>query len=194
MKYPLSCDTWGQEELDAIQRVVDSGRFTMGPEVEKFEKQFAEFFGVRHAKMVNSGSSANLLMMQSLRYSTDYPIRPLDGVIVPAVSWSTTFYPVCQAGFQLIFADVDKDTLNICPKSVRKILENNPDCARAILAVNLLGNPADLYELRQIANEYDLILLEDNCESLGSYLPDGEYCGTYGDIGTFSFVTRFELY
>ena len=69
MNYPLSCDTWGQEELDAIQRVVDSGRFTMGPEVEKFEKQFAEFFGVKHAKMVNSGSSANLLMMQALRYS-----------------------------------------------------------------------------------------------------------------------------
>jgi len=193
MKYPLSCDTWGQEELDAIQRVVDSGRFTMGPEVEKFEKQFAEFFGVKHAKMVNSGSSANLLMMQSLRYSTDYPISPLDGVIVPAVSWSTTFYPVCQAGFQLIFADVDKDTLNICPKSVRDILEKNPDCARAILAVNLLGNPADLYELRQIANEYDLILLEDNCESLGSYLPDGEYCGTYGDIGTFSFFFSHHL-
>ena len=193
MNYPLSCDTWGQEELDAIQRVVDSGRFTMGPEVEKFEKQFAEFFGVKHAKMVNSGSSANLLMMQALRYSPDYPIQPMDGVIVPAVSWSTTFYPVNQAGFKLVFADVDVDTLNICPKSVRSILEKDPAAARAILAVNLLGNPADLYELRQIANEYDLILLEDNCESLGSYLPNGEYCGTYGDIGTFSFFFSHHL-
>lgn len=187
MKYPLSCDTWDEQELDAIRRVMESGRFTMGPEVEKFEMQFADFFEVEHAKMVNSGSSANLLMMQTARYSPEFNMEEGDAVIVPAVSWSTTFYPVNQAGFRMVFADVDLKTLNLCPQSVREVLENNTDeNIKAIFAVNLLGNPADLHELRQIANEYDLYLFEDNCESLGAVL-DGKFAGTYGDMGTFSF-------
>ena len=187
MKYPLSCDTWDEQELNAIRRVMDSGRFTMGPEVEKFEMQFADFFETEHAKMVNSGSSANLLMMQTARYSPEFDMDEGDAIIVPAVSWSTTFYPVNQAGFRMVFADVDKNSLNLCPKSVRRILENNEDeNIRAIFAVNLLGNPADLHELRQICNEYDLYFFEDNCESLGAVL-DGQFAGTYADMGTFSF-------
>ena len=109
MKYSLSSDTWDKEELQAIQDVIVSGRYTMGPKVAQFEKEFAKHFGVKYAVMVNSGSTANLLMW-SLLVNKDQ----LHGdVIVPAVSWSTTYFPLLQNHFMPNFVDVDLDTLNI---------------------------------------------------------------------------------
>lgn len=183
MSYPLASNTWDQQEILAIQRVIDSGRFTMGPEVSRFEQNFAERFGSRYAVMVNSGSSANLLMIAALVLDDRYDLSAGDEVIVPAVSWSTTYFPLAQYGLKAVFVDIDIETLNIDPE---KILAAITDKTKAILAVNLLGNSCDYHRIKKIAQDYDLILIEDNCESLGASF-DGKMLGTIGTMGTFSF-------
>ena len=183
MKYQLAADTWDQREIDAIQEVIAGGRYTMGPRVKQFENEFAQTFGVKHAVMVNSGSSANLLMIASLVLDDRYDLNPGDEVIVPAVSWSTTYFPLAQYGLKAIFVDIDLDTLNIDPSKIAKAITPR---TKAILAVNLLGNSCMYYALLDLANEFNLILLEDNCESLGATW-EGRYLGTIGTMGTFSF-------
>lgn len=183
MKYPLASNTWNDKELKALQAVIDSGHYTMGPKVKQFEMEFANTFGVKHAVMVNSGSSANLLMIASLVLDKRYNLNPGDEVIVPAVSWSTTFFPLAQYGLKAIFVDIDLDTLNIDPSKIVKAITPK---TKAIFAVNLLGNSCDYTALLDLANEFNLILLEDNCESLGATW-EGKMLGTIGTMGTFSF-------
>lgn len=181
--YPLASDTWDEQEIAAIMSVIGSKRYTMGPKVKQFENEFAEKFGSKHAVMTNSGSSANLLMVAALCLHPRYGLEPGDEVIVPAVSWSTTFFPVTQYGLKLVFVDVDKETLNI---DVTKIRDAITSRTRAIFAVNLLGNSCDWMSLNQIASEHDLVLIEDNCESLGATY-QGRMLGTMGAMGSFSF-------
>ena len=191
MKYSLSSDTWDKEELQAIQDVIDSGRYTMGPKVAQFEKEFAEKFEVPYAVMVNSGSTANLLMWSCLVNKDD-----LNGdVIVPAVSWSTTYFPLMQNRFTPNFVDIDIQTLNL---DIEKIEEAITEETVAIFAVNLLGNSCDYNNIKKICDKYNLILIEDNCESLGA-ISNLTYadtknnrivnkpCGTIGRMGSFSF-------
>jgi CDP-6-deoxy-D-xylo-4-hexulose-3-dehydrase len=180
---PLASSTWDEKEIVAAKRVIDSGNTTMGLEVAEFEDKFAQVTGSKFAVMFNSGSSANLAMLFSLKYSKEHGLRPGSEVIVPAVSWSTTYYPVSQAGFRLRFVDVNQETLNIDLNEVEKNINRNTG---AILAVNLLGNPADLQNLRRIAESHGLVLIEDNCESLGAEL-EGKQAGTFGVAGSFSF-------
>ena len=150
IKYPLSCDTWNNQEIGAINRVMRNGRYTMGPEVVKFEEEFAGYMGVNHARMVNSGSSANLLMIASAIFSPEYDLKAGDKVIVPSVSWSTTYYPLQQYGLELVFVDVDLYTLNLCPTKTAQALEEI-EGIKAILTVNLLGNPSQIDELKDLA-------------------------------------------
>ena len=105
MKYELANSTWDHSEYDAMQEVIRSGKFTMGSKVEKFEKDFAKKMKTRFAIMVNSGSSANLLAVASLFYTKNPKLKRGDEVIVPAVSWSTTYYPLYQYGLKLKFVD-----------------------------------------------------------------------------------------
>jgi CDP-4-dehydro-6-deoxyglucose reductase, E1 len=181
MKYRLASDTWGQEEINAIHRVIASGRYTMGDEVKKFERQFADFFGSKYAVMTNSGSSANLITIAALALNPKYKNK--GNIIVPAVSWSTTYFPVHQWGYKLRFVDVDPDTFNIDPK---KVIEAIDEDTAAIFTVNLLGNPAELHELKNICYDKGITLLEDNCESLGAS-EFNKMCGSVGEMGTFSF-------
>jgi CDP-6-deoxy-D-xylo-4-hexulose-3-dehydrase len=180
--YPLASTTWGPEEYEALRIVIASGNFTMGKEVAEYENHFAEYIGAKYAVMTNSGSSANLVMLAAAKYLRNSILRDGDSVIVPAVSWSTTFYPVHQLGLTLSFVDIDIDTLNIDVEQVEAAINEK---TRAILVVNLLGNPANLIDLRDIANKYNLILLEDNCESLGASLEEKK-AGTFGLAGTYS--------
>lgn len=182
-KLPLSASTWDNAEFHAILEVLKSGKYTMGETVEKFESEFATYSGTNYAVMFNSGSSANLALLYSLKYSKTFSIPEGSQVVVPAVSWSTTYYPVSQAGFELRFVDVDKSTLNL---DIGEVEQAITDRTRAILAVNLLGNPADLVGLQKLADKYDLLLIEDNCESLGAEL-NGKKAGTFGLAGTYSF-------
>ena len=187
--YSLAHDTWDDKELNALQKVMDSGRYTMGPEVAKFEEQFADYIGSKYAVMTNSGSSANLIALTSIVQNPNSDLNPGDEVIVPAVSWSTTFFPVQQNGLVLKFVDIDKDTLNIDPKLVEQAITEK---TKAVFAVNLLGNSCELAELKRICDDRGLVLIEDNCESFAAS-HQNKYCATWGTAGTFSFFFSHHL-
>ena len=179
---PLATSSWDQEEYEAIQRVIESDRFTMGPEVEAFESDFAKFFGSKYAIMSNSGSSANLLAIAALIHSKRHHLSVGDEVIVPAVSWSTTYYPLHQYGLKMKFVDIDRDTLNLDLDQLETAIT---DKTKMVFAVNLLGNPINYERLQAICQNNSLILVEDNCESMGAKFDQG-YAGTFGVAGTFS--------
>lgn len=163
----------------------------MGKNVEKFEIKFAKYFGSKYATMVNSGSSANLIMMSVLKYFPEFlKIKTKEpNIIIPAIGWSTSYYPISQCGFKLNFVDVNKDTLNIDPSKVEKAIDKN---TVGILAINLLGNPCNFLDLKNICDKKKLVLLEDNCESLGSK-HKRKYCGTIGLMGSNSFFFSHHL-
>ena len=183
-RFPLATISWEQEELDAMQRVISSGRFTMGESVQSFEESFAKYIESNYCVMVNSGSSANLLMIASLFYVTDpkLKLKRGDEIIVPAVSWSTTYYPLYQYGLKIKFVDIDLETLNYDLFQLQLAVT---DRTRAILAVNLLGNPNDFSSINKMIGDRNILLLEDNCESMGANF-DGKKAGTFGVMGTFS--------
>lgn len=183
-KYPLATSSWDQAEYDALNRVIASDQFSMGPEVRAFEEQFARQFGSKHAVMVNSGSSANLLIMAALRYTKNDTIRIPEGaeIIVPAVSWSTTYFPLQQYGLKLKFVDIDLNTLNYDLDALRAAVT---DQTRAIMVVNLLGNPNDFDALNNIIDGREIVMIEDNCESMGATF-NGREAGTFGVAGSYS--------
>lgn len=183
MFYDLASTSWGTEETDAMQRVIESGFFTMSENVKAFEQQFARYMGLKYAVMVNSGSSANLAAVAAFFYKKDRPLQRGDEVIVPAISWSTTYHPLQQYGLKLRFVDVELDTLNM---DVSKLEEALTPKTRMIVGVSILGNPAALDVMREFADVHDLYFLEDNCESMDAEL-NGRKAGTFGHLNTYSF-------
>jgi CDP-6-deoxy-D-xylo-4-hexulose-3-dehydrase len=183
-KYPLATATWGQEEIEAMQSVIASGMFTMGAKVNAFEKAFASYVGSKYCVMVNSGSSANLLMVAALFYSKNpkLKLKRGDEVIVPAVSWSTTYYPLYQYGLKIKFVDIDLATLNYDLDKLEKAVTED---TRMIMTVNLLGNPNDFDRINKIISGSEIVLIEDNCESLGA-MYKGKHAGTFGIMGSYS--------
>lgn len=180
MQYKLCDDTWDKAEINAINRVIQSNRFSMGEEVKNFEKEFAKKFHVAYAVMVSSGSAANLLAVASLVYSGK--LKKGDEVLVPAVSWSTTYYPLYQMGLKIRFLDIDRNTLNIAADKIEEAI--TPD-TKMIFAVNLLGNPNEFHLILEICQKNNILLIEDNCESLGGEY-QGKKLGTFGLLGTYS--------
>lgn len=183
MFYELAVSNWGDEERAAIAAVVESDRYTMGPKVAAFEEAFASYLGSKYGVMVNSGSSANLVAIASLFFKKDNPLKPGDEVIVPALSWSTTYHPLQQYGLKLKFVDIELDTLNVDCAQLEAALSPR---TKMILAVSILGNPAALDVMRDFADAHDLYFFEDNCESLDAEL-NGKKTGTFGDMGSHSF-------
>ena len=183
MTYELASPTWNDDEIDVAISVLRSGELSMGAQVSNFEREFAEYIGTKYAVMFNSGSSANLGMVAAMRYFKGSKIQEGDEIIVPSVSWSTTNYPVNQAGFVLNFVDIDPETLNMDINLVKQAINEK---TRAIFAVNLLGNPAQLLELKALADEHNLYLIEDNCESLGAKISN-KRTGSFGLAGAHSF-------
>ncbi|MBU2985784.1 DegT/DnrJ/EryC1/StrS family aminotransferase [Saccharophagus degradans] len=181
-KYSLASSTWDNAELNAIKRVIDSDMYTMGIEVSEYEREFASFFGSKYAIMTSSGSTANLLMIAAMCFRKENPLQRGDEVIVPAVSWSTTYFPLQQYGLKVKFVDIDKETLNIDLAQLEKAVTES---TKAILLVNLLGNPVDFDKVSEIVTGKDITVLEDNCESMGAKFK-GRSAGTYGLMGTFS--------
>ena len=172
-RIPLSVSTYGQEEIDEVVDSLKSGWVTMGKKVQRFEQMWADYIGVKHAVMVNSGSSANLLALSCLG------LQPGDEVITPALTWATTVFPIAQVGAVPVLVDVDLDTYNISPAAVEAAITPR---TRAIMPVHLLGNPCDIDAL----SRFSLRLIEDACEAHGAEL-DGWRVGTFGDLATFSF-------
>lgn len=170
MRHPTAVATWGEEERRAIIEIVDSGRFTMGEKTSDFEKAYADYIGTKYCVAVNSGSSANLLMVAA------YTLRYGRGtVIVPSIGWSTSYSPFQQYGWRLRFVDIDPSTLNY---DVNKLSDAQQD-VDLILAVNLLGNPNDFIHFPAIP------VLEDNCESMGAEYY-GDKCGSIGVMASHS--------
>ncbi|MGJ8616269.1 MAG: DegT/DnrJ/EryC1/StrS family aminotransferase [Sulfitobacter sp.] len=182
--YPLATSSWDQAEFDALDRVIKSDMFSMGPEVRAYEEEFAALFGSKFSVMVNSGSSANLLMTAALFFTknADLKLERGDEIIVPAVSWSTTYYPLCQYGLRLKFVDIDRETLNYDLTALEAAIT---DKTRALMVVNLLGNPNDFAALKRLTDGKNIVMIEDNCESMGATF-EGKQAGTFGVMGTFS--------
>ncbi|WP_370262383.1 DegT/DnrJ/EryC1/StrS family aminotransferase [Limnobacter sp.] len=183
-KYPLATTTWDNAEYDAMQKVIASGMFTMGQHVAAYEKEFADYFGARHAVMVNSGSSANLLMVGALFFTQNAALKlnAGDEVIVPAVSWSTTYHPLQQYGLHVKFVDIDLHTLNFDLQALEAAITPR---TRMIFAVNLLGNPNNFAAIQKIIAGKNIVLMEDNCESMGATF-EGKQAGTFGVMGSYS--------
>jgi CDP-4-dehydro-6-deoxyglucose reductase, E1 len=182
MFYELAVSTWGSEEIEAIRRIITSDRLTIGPNVAEFERAFAAYHKCKYAVMTNSGSSANLLAVAALFYKRERLLLRGDEIIVPAISWATTYHPLQQYGLRLRIVDVELETINLDAAQLAAAIGPR---TRAIVGVSILGNPAALDVIRRFADERVLYFIEDNCESLDAELA-GRKTGTFGHIGTFS--------
>ena len=150
MFYELAASNWDEHEIGAIQRVMESDRYTMGAEVAAFEAEFAAYHGKKYGVMVNSGSSANLVAVAAQFFKKNNPLQRGDEVIVPAVSWSTTYHPLQQYGLKLRIVDIELDTLNMDVSQLEAALTPN---TKMLLAVSILGNPAALDVMRAFCDQ-----------------------------------------
>ena len=188
MSYSLTSHEFDQIDIDNIIKLFNSKRLTMGKHVVEFEKIFARFHNRKYAVMTNSGSSANLLMIASLVESGN--LNPGDEVIVPAVSWSTTYFPLTQYGLIPVFVDVSLDTFSLDESKVLKCIKDSN--IKAILNVPLLGYYAHSQAIKNLCAELDILYLEDCCEAFGSNF-QAVKAGELGDMSTFSFFYSHQL-
>jgi len=176
--------TFGASEIIAAVDVLLSTRVTMGPKVRAFEREFANAFKFAHGITNNSGSSANLLAIAALsNVATRNRLQPGDEVIVPALCWSTTVWPLIQHGLVPVIVDIDPVTFNIDPSEIERAIGPK---TRAIMLVHVYGNTCDMNAISDICQRRNLILIEDCCEALGAFY-NGIPVGKFGAIGTFSF-------
>src|SRR5690348_11496353 len=162
-RIPLSIPTYGSDEVEEALESLLSTWVTMGSKVKKFEDAFAQYNGSKHAVMVNSGSSANLLSLSVLTNPlVKEHISRNSEIITPAVTWATTVYPISDVGCTPVMVDVDPKTYNIIPEEIEKAIT---DKTEAILPVHLLGAPCQIELIRKIADAHDLYLVEDTCET-----------------------------
>tara|TARA_Y100000310_G_scaffold132720_1_gene131689 strand:+ start:3459 stop:4649 length:1191 start_codon:yes stop_codon:yes gene_type:complete len=182
IKYPLAKETITEVE---IQRLIEwlkkYPRLTKGELTVEFEQKWAEYIGTRYSVFVNSGSSANLLMIYALK-----ELGKLNGkVIVPSVGWVTTISPLLQFGIEPVMVDADKKTFGIDLEQTEFLLKTED--ISAIIFVQVLGVPHYKEELLRLSQKYNVPLLEDGCAALGSSYEDGTMVGRVGDMSTFSF-------
>ena len=187
----LDESSWDHEEIQAIQKCLNNDRTTMSVEVESFEKKFAEYVGSSYAVMVNSGSSANLLAAHAI--SLKYPIQGNKKiVIVPALSWSTTYFPWIQMGYHLRFVDINLNDLNIDVNSIENAIDEN---VVGICVPHILGAEADILRILELCSRNNLWCVEDTCESLGNRpkFSNKKMLGTFSKIGTYSFFRSHHI-
>jgi CDP-6-deoxy-D-xylo-4-hexulose-3-dehydrase len=184
MKYPLASTTFGRDEIDAAKAVLDSNMFTMGERVKQFETEFATWNGAKHALMVNSGSSSNLLMVDLMlrRSKGDAPWKKGDEVLVPALAWPTTVWPLVQLGLIPVYVDVDPKTLAIDLESAKSVLTPK---TKGMFLIHVLGQCADMTATMKFCTDHGIALLEDNCESLGANF-GGKATGNFGVTASYS--------
>ncbi len=173
-------NSFSEEELEAVINCFKSGEYTQGRVVQELEQKFASYVGAKYAIMVNSGSSANLLMTMLLKEKL--ALEDGDEVLVPAVTWPTTVYPLLQYRLKPVFCDVD-ETFNISLESIKRMTTQN---TKAIFLVHLLGQPVNLVDIIKFCQERGIIVLEDCCESLGAQYTN-IHVGNFGIMGSFSF-------
>ena len=182
MKISLAEDTISTSELDSLCEWIKEGnRLTKGDRTLEFENKFKEYMGTKYAIYVNSGSSANLMMIYGLKEAGHLRNNK---VIAPAVSWVTTVSPLMQLGFDVSLCDCDKNDLGLDLKHFETLCEKERP-AFAIL-VHVLGHANKIEQIQAICKKYDVILIEDACEALGSEL-SGKKLGNLSTAGSFSF-------
>jgi CDP-6-deoxy-D-xylo-4-hexulose-3-dehydrase len=181
---PYGGRVYGAEEIRAAVGASLDFWLTLGPEGEAFERELAAWLGVRHALLVNSGSSANLAAFAALTSpALERPLRPGDEVITVAAAFPTTVNPILQHGCVPVFVDVRVETGNVDAARLPDALGPR---TRAVVLAHTLGNPFDVDAVTAFCREHGLRLIEDNCDALGS-LWRGRPTGTFGDLGTSSF-------
>ena len=174
--------TLAKEELIAFIRCYLSGNITMGEANNMYETIAKEYFGSKHCLSNNSGSSANLLAISGLIQTNK--LKAGDKVIVPALSWSTTVFPLIQHGLIPVFVDQENNSFNIDPDQIQKCSEEIKGI-KAIMLIHTYGVPADMETIMNIADENNWIIIEDTCESMGATY-DNKKVGSFGAVGTFS--------
>jgi len=177
------------EYVRAIQSLL-KGWLVMGPSAISFEKKLPSFFGKAHGVLTNSGSSANLVMMSAMTSKRLYAFPPRTKVIVPVAGFPTTLNPILQVGFEPVFVDIEIDTLNLDLSQVEKAAKTSG--AKIITFAHVLGNPPNMKELMEIVKQYDLILLEDCCDALGSTY-DNKPLGSFGEMASCSFFPAHHI-
>ncbi len=188
--YPLLDDAFSAEDINSAMEVLLSKKITMGEITNEFEHEFANYIGSKYALMVNSGSSANLLAAFAL-------VNPLkknhlntgDEFLIQSLCWSTSLWPMVQAGLRPKFIDVNTRTLNIEPEEFYRSITKK---TKAAMIVHVLGNCSDIDLITKIGKKKNLYLIEDTCESLGSMFKN-KYLGTFGSFGTFSFYYSHQI-
>ena len=189
-EYPLIDNPFDVNDLMSAIRVLLKGKITMAEITKNFEKKFAKYVGSKYALMVNSGSSANLLAFFALiNPKNKYKLQKNDECLIPSLCWSTSLWPIIQAGLKPKFVDVDVETLNINLKDLKKKINKK---TKALLAVHILGNSSNMQQLSNICKKNKIILVEDTCESLGSKFKN-KSLGTFGRFGTYSFYPSHQI-
>ena len=189
-KYPLLSNAFSKSDIGCGIKVLKSKRITMSKITKNFEKQFAKKIGCKYALMTNSGSSANLLAISSI-------VNPLfknklkagDEVLIPAVCWSTSLWPIVQNNLKPVFVDVELDTFNMSIESLKKKITSR---TKAIMCVHVLGTSSNMNQIQKLIKNKNILLIEDTCESLGAKF-NNKYLGTFGEFGTFSFYYSHQI-
>lgn len=194
MRVSLHESSFGDDEIEAAVDQMRTTHVTMGKQVKTFEGQCAEYFGSEHALMCNSGSSANLLAIAALSNPAwpNHMVRG-DEVIVPALSWATTVWPIIQHGLIPVFVDCNLQTYNFDYEKLEAAITEK---TKAIMVVHVYGNPCDMDIIMVLAEKHGLYVIEDTCESMGATFKN-THVGTFGDVGTMSLyyshhITTFE--
>lgn len=176
--------TFAADEIYAATETFLSTQVTMGKKTREFESAYCQLLQYSYGVMNNSGSSANLLALAALTNPvTQDHLRPGDEVIVPALAWSTSVWPIVQMGLIPVFVDSDPATFNIDPQKIEAAISNK---TRAILIIHVYGNPCDMDSIMTIAQKHKLQVIEDCCEAMGATYKDTSV-GSFGRMGTFSF-------
>ena len=183
IKYPLTNTVLDNDDIEAGVKVLKSKWITMGRETLKFENNFSKKISNRSSTMVNSGSSANLLIFQCLINPKVNKLKKDDEVLIPAICWSTSLWPIIQSGLKVKFVDIDPKTLNLDLDNFEKKITKK---TKALMLVHAMGNCADMEKIVRICKKKKIILIEDACEALGSKYK-GKQLGTFGDFSSYSF-------
>ena len=189
-KYPLLEKGLSRVDLQKGINVLKTGFITMSKHTEMFEREFVKKIKSKYALMVNSGSSANLLAT----FASCNPLRKNkfkrgDHALIPVLCWSTSLWPLVQSGLKIKFVDIDPNTLNVnADYLISKITKNT----KVIMLINVLGISTDVKKIVNYAKKKKIIVIEDNCEALGTKL-DQKYLGTMGDFGTYSFFYSHQI-
>lgn len=188
MRVPLAASGLRESDIQAVINTLKSGNLTMGEQVRAFESQMATYLKKKHFIMLNSGSSANLAIFESLLRPSkgNAKLKRGDGVLVPAIAWPTTVWPVVQLGLRPEFVDVEINNAGMDLKHAQFLLEKSKLPIKCIFPIHPLGFALDNQELKEFSEKNNLLVVNDVCESLGSWRK-GEHAGSFGLASSYSF-------